>query len=90
MLALCFVMAPVDTILSLSGKVRIGVARPIPVEDEEYEETPPETARYMGEQLLESNAQNGRGKLRLFKCPVPHKHFLSYNRILGFNVFTFT
>ena len=70
MLALCFVMAPVDTILSLSGKVRIGVARPVPVEDEEYEETPPETARYMGEQLLESNAQNGRGKLRLFKCPV--------------------
>ena len=60
-------MAPVDTILSLSGKVRIGVARPIPVEDEEYEETPPETTRYMGEQLLESNAQNGRGKLRLFK-----------------------
>lgn len=42
------------------GKVRIGVARPIPVEDEEYEETPPETARYMGEQLLESNTQNGR------------------------------
>ena len=83
MLALCFVMAPVDTILSLSGKVRIGVARPIPVEDEEYEETPPETARYMGEQLLESNAQNGRGKRRLFKCPVLY-HTSIFCRIIAY------
>ncbi|XP_022779810.1 multiple PDZ domain protein-like isoform X3 [Stylophora pistillata] len=44
------------------GKVRIGIARPIPDEDEEYEETPPETARYMGEQLLETTAQNKRDK----------------------------
>lgn len=83
MLALCFVMAPVDTILSLSGKVRIGVARPIPVEDEEYEETPPETVRYMGEQLLESNTQNGRGKLRLFKCPVLY-HTNIFCRIIAY------
>ena len=63
-------MAAADTNLFISGKVRIGIARPIPDEDEEYEETPPETARYMGEQLLETTAQNKRGKLRLYKCAV--------------------
>ena len=42
--------------LYFAGKVRIGVARPIPLadDDEEYEETPPDTARYNGESLLQS------------------------------------
>ena len=43
----------------LPGKVRIGVARPIPLpdDDEEYEESPPDTARYNGESLLQHNTQ---------------------------------
>ena len=42
--------------LYLPGKVRIGVAKPIPLadDDEEYEETPPDTARYNSESLLQS------------------------------------
>jgi len=43
------------------GKVRIGVARPIPDDDEEYEESPPDTARYNGGSLIKDAEQNKRG-----------------------------
>ena len=56
--------------LYLSGKVRIGVARPIPLpdDDEEYEESPPDTARYNGE----PTAQEKRGNVN--QCLYP-KHY---------------
>lgn len=61
--------------LYLPGKVRIGVARPIPLpdDDEEYEESPPDTARYNGEPLLKDAAQDKRGNFnqifRSLLCP---------------------
>lgn len=62
--------------LCLSGKVRIGVARPIPLpdEDEEYEESPPDTARYNGEPLqLRDAVQEKRGKFNLLFHPLLFK-----------------
>ena len=47
--------------LFVPGKVTIGVARPIPDDDEEYEESPPDTARYNGESLIKDAEQNKRG-----------------------------
>ena len=55
----------IQTFCFLSGKVRLGVARPIPDDEEEYEESPPDTARYTGEPLLESTAQEKRGKFKV-------------------------
>lgn len=56
--------------LYLPGKVRIGVARPIPLpdDDEEYEESPPDTARYNGEPLLKDAAQDKRGNFNQIFC----------------------
>ena len=58
----------------LAGKVRIGVARPIPLPDdeEEYEESPPDTARYNVEPLLKDAVQLKRGNFIPFHsllCP---------------------
>lgn len=61
--------------LYLPGKVRIGVARPIPLpdDDEEYEESPPDTARYNGEPLLKDAEKQKRGNFNQpchsFLCP---------------------
>lgn len=61
---ICFFFIRFKNSLYLPGKVRIGVARPVslPEDDEEYEESPPDTARYNGESLLQSPIRLTQGK----------------------------